>query len=343
MGIAFLVKISKVKDGKAPLYIVLKNAVNKIGRHSDIRIDTDKGQEISKLHTTIYRRAKDGEDSWIIEDNDSLNGTFVNKRKIHRVYLANRDEVVFGGGHNFCKGNILESTDNAPCRYIFYVPFKNVKFMPGSNLNKSICSSGLCELCPICFGPLTASETLPCNHTFCLTCIHQWADQCVQQMRPCVCPMCRAVFQKSQLSPEEALITDNEIQVLTTEPFLRDLHLKNCKKIKAVNVFKRWTQKHAIKFWDIYSKVSSNQTRCAIFLHIVKLTPNSVFAASDEELQNCVFNLTGKTNFISRNEMIQTILLIIAKKFVPSIPPKVRIPSGGSKSARHYVHPFFFR
>ncbi|EAY12348.1 FHA domain containing protein [Trichomonas vaginalis G3] len=336
MGIAFLIKTSTVKDSRAPIYIALKQAVNRIGRHSEIRIDTEKGQEISKLHTTIYRRVENGQDCWIIEDNESLNGTFVNKRKIHRVYLNNKDEVVFGGGSNFCKGDFLESTDNAPCRYIFYTPFRPIKFLPSTNINQSIRPSDDCELCPICFGPLTASETLPCGHTFCLTCIHQWADQCLLQQRPCVCPMCRATFLKSQLSPEEAIFTENDIQVITTEPFLRELEVQNCKKIKAVNIFKQWDQKHAIRFWNLFSKVSQNMLHRAILLQLVKLTPNSIFAAKNDQLQIALQNLTGNVSTTNRDPMIQIILTILALKFMPSIPSKPRLPSGGSKSARFH-------
>lgn len=335
MSFAFLVKASKVSDKRAPRYIALKNNVNRIGRKSEIRIDTEKGQEISKLHTTIYRRVEDGIDCWIIEDNESVNGTFVNKRKIHRVYIYNGDEIVFGGGPNFSKGDFLESTDAAPCRYIFYTLFKMVKFLPNSNVNQTITPNDECELCPICMGPLTACEVLPCGHCFCLSCIHQWANQCIQQLRPCICPMCRAVFHKSQLTPDEAMITNDEIQVLTTEPFLRDLQVKNCKKVKANNIFKKWDQKHALRFWDLYSKVSQNHIRLAIFLSLVKMTPYSIFAASDQDLINAITNLTGKVTSTDRDDMITTLLTITAKKFMPSIAMKQKLPSGASKSARN--------
>ena len=189
-------------------------------------MDTSRGKEVSKHHTTIYRKTHHSNEIWLIEDNDSLNGTFVNGKKIHRIILNHGDEVVFGGGTAFLLGDIIASTDLAECRYVFYIPPLQVKFCKNIDLNASLLSSDLLETCAICYCPTIAAEQLPCGHRFCLSCIHQWCRVCYKNMRPCVCPMCRAVFAQSELTPEEAQKTLEEVKVYSMEPMLRDLGVR---------------------------------------------------------------------------------------------------------------------
>ena len=326
MGIAILLKTSLIEDDASPKYILLNKDATRIGRSSEIRMDTAKGKEISKHHSTIYRREQCGEEVWILEDNNSLNGTFLNKRKIHRVYLNDGDEVVFGGGPNFCQGDTLASTDSAPCRYSFFIPFQPIKFLSSSNPNQSICPTEQCEECPICLGPMTAPETLPCHHTFCLHCLRLWAKTCISQYRTCVCPLCRAPFHASSLTPEEAIISKDLIEITSTEPFLRDVNYTSCKKIRSFNIFKKWTQAQKDAFWKTYNAIRKNRLRCAIFLHLTKATINYIFSAPRVDLQQAVINLTGQEKPIDRNELILTLLLFIHKKLMPPTPPHIPTP-----------------
>ena len=326
MGIAILLKTSLIEDDKSPKFVILNKDRTKIGRSSEIRMDTAKGKEISKHHCTIYRREQYGEEVWILEDHDSLNGTFMNKRKIHRVYLKSGDEIVLGGGPDFCQGDTLASTDSANCRYIFFLPFQPIKFLSSSNPNISICPTEQCEECPICLGPLTAPETLPCHHTFCLHCLRLWAKTCISQYRTCVCPLCRAPFHYSALTPEEAIVSKNLIEITSTEPFLRDIHVTSCKKIRSFHIFKKWTPEMKKAFWDTYNLVKENRLRCAIFLHLTKYTVNYIFSATRVDLQQAVLNLTEKEMPIDRNELILTLLLFLQSKLMPPPPPHLPTP-----------------
>lgn len=336
MVLALLLKTSLVEDEKSPKFIVLNKETTKIGRKSEVCIDTEQGKQISKHHSTIYRRNSYGEDIWIIEDNHSLNGTFVNKRKIHRVSLREGDEIVFGAGAEFVQGDLLESTDNAPCRYSFFIPFPPIKFLSSSNPNKSICPSEQCEECPICMGPLTNPETLPCHHTFCLHCIRKWAKVCNAQYRTCACPMCRAVFHISSLSPEEAIVSSDLLQIISTEPFLRDIHMTSCKKVRAFNIFKKWTEEKAKEFWETYKTVHDNRLRCALFFHLTKVTVNYILTAPRVDLQQAVENLSGKKLPVDRNALILELLTILQKKLMP--PPPIKVDTPRPQKPRYYYY-----
>ena len=47
--------------------------------------------------------------------------------------------------------------------------------------------------CVICFESFTEQYKLPCNHTFCDTCIIQWLFQCQQN----ACPTCKTIVFKT--------------------------------------------------------------------------------------------------------------------------------------------------
>jgi pSer/pThr/pTyr-binding forkhead associated (FHA) protein len=62
-----------------------------IGRSPDCEIFLD-DVTVSRKHAVVHRR----EDAFVIEDLGSLNGTFVNKRRIESGELADNDEVQIG-------------------------------------------------------------------------------------------------------------------------------------------------------------------------------------------------------------------------------------------------------
>ena len=335
MGFGLLLRLSPMENINAPTVVILDQEKTKIGRKSEIRMDTSRGKEVSKHHTTIYRKTHHSNEVWIIEDNDSLNGTFVNGKKIHRVILNHGDEVVFGGGSAFLLGDIIASTELAECRYVFYLALPPVKFVKTVDLNASLLASDLMETCAICYCPCVAAETLPCGHRFCLSCIHEWCRVCHKNMRPCVCPMCRAAFASSELTPEEAQRSNSEIKVYSMEPMLRDLEVKSCKQIKKVNIFKKWTNKHAEVFASYYSKVKKSETRLPIFLHLTKATLSHAFHESNENLKNAICNLGGNPDSDERNKLILQFLLLLYKTLVPKPQVVQNIVSSKQASARH--------
>jgi pSer/pThr/pTyr-binding forkhead associated (FHA) protein len=86
----------------AKLYLKFEQAVLKefplaqggvvtIGRMPDNLIQVD-NPAVSGHHAKLYWEA----DHWVVEDNNSTNGTYVNNRRISRVTLHNDDQVLIG-------------------------------------------------------------------------------------------------------------------------------------------------------------------------------------------------------------------------------------------------------
>jgi hypothetical protein len=261
-----------------------------IGRRADVRLDTQSGHEISKIHTVIYRRSRDKSETWVIEDNRSVNGTFVNSIKIHRKILIPGDEIVFGGGPNFRMGDILESTEKSSCRYRFLLPAPTVKFVSQLDPNQSLALNDSSDFCAICYQPIVSTQDLPCGHKFCLECIQEWVDTSKKAGRAAVCPMCRTPFLHSQLMPSEAVMHDGTLEVWCVGGILHELNVTNCRVIRGVNIFKKWTRKHRKWFWKALAQVDEVPARRIIFLHLTKATISHVLGASEDELKQGLDN-----------------------------------------------------
>lgn len=315
MDVTLLLRASTMENPNAPPVIILNSENTTIGRHGQVQMDTSRGKEVSKIHAKICRRLRGGEVVWLIEDNDSLNGTFVNGRKIHRVMLMPYDEIVFGGGAIFHMGDSVKSTETAECRYIFYYAPAEVKFQPDVDLSATLIhsSASAIDLCAICYCPIAAPELLPCGHQFCLSCIHEWARQCAKAMRPAVCPMCRKSFSPSELTAEEGEIADGVVKVWCVEPLLRDLDVKSCRTIRYSNIFKKWDEEKTKWFWDCYSTVKGNEVRRLTFLHLMHATYKYAMKANVHQLKNAVKNLCGTMKESREDLMIEVIKTLLIK------------------------------
>lgn len=320
--VAILLKTSILENPKAPKVIILARPSNYIGRTSEIKIDTQNGKEISKHHCTIYQNFLKGTLIWIIEDQNSINGTFVNKKKIHRVLLKHGDEIVFGGGPQFAVGDVICTTDSSQCRYKFFVSPPKVHFCKPADVNITLFKPNTDETCSICYSPIVAAESLPCGHRFCLSCIHKWTQMCQDQMNPCVCPMCRASYKPSQLTPNEALLTEEKVDVYTVEPLLRELNITSCKSIKSVQIFKKWEKKHSDFFWSAYNKVKHDDIRRNIFLQLTHATVPYFVLATTQELKNAAENLGGASADCKKDLLLEGLM----KFFSLLIPTKQDSP-----------------
>jgi hypothetical protein len=134
-------------------------------------MDTPAGHEISKVHTIIHCEMRPLGQTWGIEDASSTNGTFVNMKKISCQLLFSGDEIVFGGGANYHEGDVLQSSDQAYCRYFFFTSDPVVRFSAGLDPNAVLPWPDDDELCPICYGAMESPEVLPCGHVFYLACV----------------------------------------------------------------------------------------------------------------------------------------------------------------------------
>jgi len=315
MGLGILIRMSP-ENGHSPGIIILNQDKMSIGRKADICMDTKKGKEVSKIHSYIHRKMHKNKEVWMIEDASSLNGTFVNGRKVRRLVLNYGDEIVFGGGSSFNLGDTVVSTTLAECRYYFYVPPPPVKFVPDIDLNKSLLASDLLEMCSICYCPVYHREVLPCGHVYCLSCIHEWSRVCTKAMKPCACPLCRSVFLESELTPDEAVITPAELKVFSIEPFLRGLSVKSCRDVKSVSIMRIWRPKQKEWFWKAYDLVSNNHIRLQMFLYLTKASLVHILRASVPELQSAVRNFDLEPEF-DRIMLIHQLLKIVFEKLIP--------------------------
>lgn len=315
-SVSILLNSSKVANPNAPKYIMLTRSENLIGRQSENKIDTINKKEISKHHATIYKRICKDKVVWIIEDKNSINGTFVNGKKIHRVLLKHGDEIVFGGGSQFAVGDVVETTELGQCRYLFFVQPPKVHFCKTVDLNAFISPCEEDDDCPICYGKITTVETLPCGHKFCLSCIQEWCKSCIQEMQPCVCPMCRAQFNSSTLPKSEATLMNDRLEVYSIEPFLKELNVKSCKVLKSARIFKKWKKKHSNFFWSSYKIVKDNDIWRNIFLSLTRATLPDFAIATKEELKNAIINLGGKPKE-SRDELLREALLRFFALLIP--------------------------
>lgn len=77
--------------GRAGETYVLRDDRVTIGRHPDARVFLD-DVTVSRNHAVVVREG----DTWAIEDEGSLNGTFINRRRGDRTVLSDGDEIQIG-------------------------------------------------------------------------------------------------------------------------------------------------------------------------------------------------------------------------------------------------------
>ena len=87
-GDAFLLVRNGPHAGTA---LVLGDGVTRLGRHPDSEISLD-DITVSRRHAEIEHR----DDVWLVRDAGSLNGTYVNHRRIEETPLTHGDEVQIG-------------------------------------------------------------------------------------------------------------------------------------------------------------------------------------------------------------------------------------------------------
>ena len=332
MSLGLFIRVSSKENEHTPPFFVLSEPNVTLGRHGDIRMDTAHGKEISKVHCTFTRRTRGTCSHWILTDNDSLNGTFVNNRRIHRVVLGHGDEVVFGGGSEFKVGDVIESSENAQCRYLFFVLPLPIKFAEAINPNSTTkLEEG--ATCVICYDSVVNPNKIPCGHVFCGDCLRRWAKKSEESGMCPVCPLCRSGFGPRDLVPREAKVTNQGLVITDVEPFLRRLNIDGCGKVRKFHILKKWREEHKTAFWGAYEKVKDNRIRVALFLHLVKATFRYVSNATDDELVEAMKNLECEERPDEREERVAQIMLAIMKKLAPKpshmqyLPAKIRVRS----------------
>ena len=273
-------------------------------------MDTQKGQEISKHHATIMKTEKNGILKWNLIDNNSLNGTFLNKRKINSHILKNGDEIIFGGGTIFTHGDKLESSINSECRYIFFIPEPQIIFSLNINFNIILLPLEKCEECPMCYLPLKKDLILKCNHKFCFKCLRSWTQQCILSRNKPICPICRLEFDPEIIFFGEGIEINNTIQIQTIIPFLRSISILSLKDLTNFSFDKNLNQNDINKFWINYNICKKKPIRLKLLLYFNFLTFHQVLNSSNDQVFNIVKNLNGNINLDFFNLKLEAINLI---------------------------------
>ena len=286
-----LLRKSNCISSKIPPIIKLFKNRTTIGRSGDVKMDTTQGKEISKIHATIYRQLLRTGETWVLEDNNSLNGTLVNSKKIKKQALRSGDEIVFGAGAVYNLGDSVVSTEKAECRYEFYRNPPSVRFLNHFTPNIDNIEDFDDETCLVCYEPISNGKKLPCGHHFCRKCIKKWVTICLNAFQPCVCPMCRTEFSLNIITEPEIVFSHGFINVSSIDGILSDINISRKEYFEKADIFKYWDTERKTWFWKAFNKVKGNYSKRIVFLCLMKTVPTSIMNATKEELAQAAHNL----------------------------------------------------
>eukprot|EP01114_Cavostelium_apophysatum_P023344 TRINITY_DN8759_c0_g1_i4.p1 TRINITY_DN8759_c0_g1~~TRINITY_DN8759_c0_g1_i4.p1 ORF type:complete len:408 (+),score=129.46 TRINITY_DN8759_c0_g1_i4:39-1226(+) len=88
---------------------------------------------ISRKHARLLQTEEDGELKWKIVDNGSVNGVFVDNKKISEAYLSDGSVIVFGGGGKLPIGAEKDQSKDSEFVYRFVRTTKNKRKFEGED------------------------------------------------------------------------------------------------------------------------------------------------------------------------------------------------------------------
>ena len=290
---ALLIRTSLLENENCPNAILLTHKITEIGRQSRIQVDTKKGKEVSKKHAKIIRNDDMEQPIWIITDNTSTNGTFVNSRKIHKRNLINMDEIVFGGGPSFHVGDKLISTDRSDTRFVFLYPLPSISFSSSINFDEVLPRPEDAEMCPICYEPLLKRLVLPCGHIFCSKCLRMWTQKCILEHKHAQCPCCRKEFPHEDLLFGDTIYKKSVLLVQTLDPLIRKLGFLSAREIMNLSIRKEWTPETKELFIKSLGLVQKKPDRLLTFCALTDCLYQQVRETPPDFLKIIVRNFSG--------------------------------------------------
>jgi hypothetical protein len=288
MGECLLLRTACYRNHNAPELVLLKKEWNDIGRRGEIRMDTVKGKEISRHHAVIVRTPGLVGNVWVLRDQNSLNGTFVNSLRVANEILRNGDIITFGGGPDLVLQETVGRSSRHDCRYVFLlVPPKSEIAKEGKHFRGYENQ----DQCPVCKEDLENSETLPCRHSFCSDCLRQWIRACTDSDSIWTCPVCRAEFSRDEICKSGAVVFRNQIMLLKSQPFLDSLGIESVNDVVSFSVFRCWGKNAKQRFWEMFSRVKNSLIHKCVFLGLTHMTASDILAADEEALKIAAENL----------------------------------------------------
>ena len=307
---ALLINISLIENPHCPKAIILSDKITEIGREAKIRVDTLRKREVSKIHATITRIHSNGKTKWVIQDNDTMNGTFVNRTKIKKHVLANGDEVVFGGGQGFKVGDRLENTKKSDTKFVFLEPLPSVSIEEPVSIDEVIPDEDNAEACPICYNPLLKRIILPCKHCLCSACLKVWVAKCFDDKKGVICPTCKTPFRDDDLLSGDFIFRGETLVVQSLDPLLRKIGMFSGKEIQSYSISNKLDSTQKKKLMEAIPKLLKKPNRIYIFLALTNCMYSQIVKMSPEMLANVVDNFDGDSD-LDMPELLNEALYLV--------------------------------
>lgn len=319
MDFALLISTTLVQNPNTPPAAIITDEITSVGRYGTIKMDTSRTHEVSKHHAELRYEDFHGKKFWFIEDKKSMNGTFLNSKKIKKHILKDGDELVFGGGSCFYYGDQISSTDSAECRYIFVLPDPKIEYSPFSNKDINLSEINDTEECCICYLPMAMKSTLSCGHSFCRKCLLSWGKKCTKKEIPFVCPICRHEFDPSQAILPSVRLENDTNYIYDVEPLLRKLDISSLKEVENLSIFNQWSAGDRNLFWDYFNKISDTKKKQIVFRKATNTSYRDIKNATIEQLENAKNNLEidlTDSNYLRQEVMRQISIQIYHKEYI---------------------------
>lgn len=311
--LAFLIKVSTKLNKNCPNCIILNQAETIIGRRGENKVDTSKGKEISKKHSMITRHIKYFDCYFTIDDLHSINGTFVNNRKIIRQELNHQDRVIFGGGNQYYVGDYLKNPQEPECIFMFVYPEIEVDFSQCKDFNDDFEEQNENEECCVCFSAAHRIKKLACGHFCCMNCLNKWHATCSEKLKTLTCPICRAKLPKEDIGHDSADIVHGIQIVRSIAPLCRTLGVKNVKEIQELSITKRWTLQKKEKFWDLHEKIFEFHNLRHSFHALTNCSLQTMIKCNEMEARAVIENLDGNLRNLPNSHLREAIYLTATK------------------------------
>lgn len=287
-----------------------------IGRKALGKLDTIRKREVSRIHARITKLfTRDGSFDYFLEDNLTLNGTFVNKVKVSKRVLRDMDEVVFGGGPFYNFRDKLVTTVMSSTRYIFLKSIKGVVLSNDINLDEELPDPDDAELCPICYESILKRAKLQCNHTFCRKCLMSWVQECILERKSVVCPICKTPFDFEDLLYGDTKVMGDFVIVCNMDSMIRKLKLKSVRQVMEMSISNEWTEDKRQTFWRSHKLFKNKPDKFLVFCALTGSHIAQVLEYGTDMLRIVVRNLLGNIELQGEELRDEAIYLILKKVF----------------------------
>lgn len=310
---AILIRMSKRPNNNCPNAILLNKKEVCIGRRGDVKMDTSKMKEVSKYHARITRCIEHCHYFFVIDDLHSVNGTFVNRRKIIRDELAHKDEIVFAGGNQYLMGDQLNNVDNLDCVYRFVLPETEVNFANCQDFDNEFEIDEENIVCCVCFAHYHRIVKLECGHHICVRCLAKWSRSCFESLKTLKCPTCRHKLVHQEIKQDSAEVINGVQHFHSIEPLCKTLNIKRIDEVTKLSIRKPWTIQEREQFWKFNEIVSDSHNLKYGFHWLTECSIQHVLKFNDDELRTLIENIEYRPCTLQDSLLEEALYLVTTK------------------------------